>query len=241
MLLYYLVRTYSMVDYQVSTSDAKRRIAEPPLNLLFNLSLLAKKDVWDIDITMLLRMLLSVINNTGKKDLRVCGIAVLSSSMIHRLKVESIFRLEKIATHRKGIEDSEPLEDIPQLYPIQVPYRIESTYPVSLEDLLRVLENMIFELANPRPKKKQIELEPVQTFDFDQYLLKFEQILQEYENMILDIVRADGTAMFKTLVKKMELIDVVRCFIAILYLAMKEKINLESIEELDDIKITIKS
>jgi segregation and condensation protein A len=230
-----------MVDHEMSsTSDAKKRIAEPPLNMLFNLSLLAKKDVWDIDIPMLLQMLLSIINNTGKRDLRVCGIAVLSSSMIHRLKVESIFRLEKIAMHKKGVEDSQPLEDIPQLHPIEIPYRIESTYPVSLEDLLHVLENMIFELANPRPKKKQIELEPVQTFNFDQYLLKFEQILQEYENMILDIVRADGIAMFKTLVKKMEPIDVVRCFIAILYLAMEEKINLESIEEPEDIKITIK-
>ncbi|HKG72266.1 MAG TPA: segregation/condensation protein A, partial [Nitrososphaeraceae archaeon] len=58
--------------------------------------------------------------------------------------------------------------------------------------------------------------------------------------MILDIVRADGTAMFKTLVKKMEPIDVVRCFIAILYLAMEKKINLESIEEPEDIKITLK-
>jgi segregation and condensation protein A len=230
-----------MVDYEISTSDAKKRIAEPPLNMLFNLSLLAKKDVWDIDITMLLTMLLNIINNTGKKDLRVCGIAVLSSSLIHRLKVESIFRLEKIAMQKEGVKISQPLEAIPQLNPIEIPYRIEPTYPVSLEDLLRVLENMIFELANPRPKRKQIELEPVQTFDFDQYLLKFEQILQEYENMILDILRADGTAMFKTLVKKMELIDVVRCFIAILYLAMKEKIILESIEELEDIKIIIKS
>ena len=230
-----------MVDYEMSTGEAKKKIAEPPLNMLFNLSLLAKKDVWDIDITMLLQMLLNIINNTGKKDLRVCGIAILSSSMIHRLKVESIFRLEKIAMQRKGVQDYQPSEAIPQLYPIEIPYRIEPTYPLSLEDLLRVLENMIFELANPRPKKKQIDLEPVQTFNFDQYLLKFEQILAEYENMILDIVTADGPTMFKSLVKKMELIDVVRCFIATLYLAMKEKINLESIEEIEDIKITIKS
>jgi segregation and condensation protein A len=228
-------------DYEISTSDAKKRIAEPPLNMLFNLSLIAKKDVWDIDITMLLQMLLNIINTTGKKDLRVCGIAVLSSSMIHRLKVESIFRLEKIAMQRKGVEDPQQLESIPQLHPIEIPYRVEPTYPVSLEDLLRVLENMIFELANPRQKRKQIELEPVQTFNFDQYLLKFDQILQEYENMILDIVSADGSIMFKTLIKKMELIDVVRCFIAILYLAMKEQVNLESIEEIEDIKIVIKS
>src|SRR5215218_9629890 len=146
-----------MVDHEIyPTSDAKKRISEPPLNMLFNLSLLAKKDVWDIDIPMLLQMLLNIINNTGKRDLRVCGIAVLSSSMIHRLKVESIFRLEKIAMHRKAVEDSQSLEDIPQLHPIEIPYRIESTYPVSLEDLLHVLENMIFELANPRPKRSRL-------------------------------------------------------------------------------------
>src|SRR5215212_10930379 len=99
-----------MVDHEMyPTSDAKKRISEPPLNMLFNLSLLAKKDVWDIDIPMLLQMLLNIINNTGKRDLRVCGIAILSSSLIHRLKVESIFRLEKIAMQRKGVHDSQPL------------------------------------------------------------------------------------------------------------------------------------
>jgi segregation and condensation protein A len=109
-----------MIDgHELSTSDAKKRIAEPPLNMLFNLSLIAKKDVWDIDITMLLQMLLNIINTTGKKDLRVCGIAVLSSSMIHRLKVESIFRLEKIIAilylamkEKINLESIEEIEDI---------------------------------------------------------------------------------------------------------------------------------
>jgi segregation and condensation protein A len=227
-----------MVDSEISTSNVKKKIAEPPLNMLFNLSLIAKKDVWDINIPMLLEMLLSIINNTGKKDLRVCGIAALSSSMIHRLKVESIFRLEKIAMQKKKVEDSPPIENIPELAAMEIPYRVESTYPVSLEDLLRVLEKMIFELANPGPKRKQVELEPIQTFNFNQYLLKFEQILQEYENRILDIVNADGFIMFKTLTRKMEAIDVVRHFLAMLYLATKEKINLESIDEQEDIKIT---
>lgn len=89
----------------VSATDSKKMMAEPPLNLLFNPSLLsAKKDIWDINVTMLLEMLLRVINTTGKKDLRICGIAPLSASIIHRLKVESIFRLEKIAMQRKEVE-----------------------------------------------------------------------------------------------------------------------------------------
>src|SRR5919199_4253726 len=224
-------------DNNVSAMDSKM-ISEPPLNLLFNPSLLtAKKDIWDIDVTMLLDMLLKLINATGKKDLRVCGIAALSSSIIYRLKVESIFRLEKIAMQRKGVDEHQ-LQSVPDLNPVEIPFRIESTYPVSLEELLHVLENMISELANPKPKKKQLNLEPVEVFNFDQYLVKFEHILQRYEDMIFEIVSADGEAIFNILVAKMEPIEIVRCFIAVLYLAMKGKVNLEQIEE--DLKIMIR-
>ena len=222
-------------DNTISSMDSKM-ISEPPLSLLFNPSLLTtKKDVWDIDVTMLLDMLLKLINTTGKKDLRVCGIAVLSSSIIYRLKVESIFRLEKIAMQRKEVDDHQLQQPVPDLNPVEIPFRIESTYPVSLDELLHVLENMISELANPRPKKKQLKLEPVETFDFDQYIIKFEHILQRYEDMIFDIVTADGEAIFKILVAKMEPIEIVRCFIAVLYLAMKGKVDLEQIAE--DLKI----
>ena len=222
-------------DNNISEMDSKM-ISEPPLSLLFNPSLLTtKKNVWDIDVTMLLDTLLKLINTTGKKDLRVCGIAILSSSIIYRLKVESIFRLEKIAMQRKGVDEHQQYQSIPDLNPVEIPFRIESTYPVSLEELLQVLENMISELANPKPKKKQLDLEPVETFDFDQFLIKFEHILQRYEDMIFDIVSADGEAIFKILVAKMEPIEIVRCFIAVLYLAMKGKIDLVQIEE--DLKI----
>lgn len=225
----------STEDNNISSMDSKM-ISEPPLSLLFNPSLLStKKDVWDIDVTMLLDMLLKLIDKTGKKDLRVCGIAALSSSIIYRLKVESIFRLEKIAMQRKGVDEHQQYQSIPDLNPVEIPFRIESTYPVSLEELLQVLENMISELANPKPKKKQLDLEPVETFDFDQYLIKFEHILQRYEDMIFDIVSADGEVIFKILVAKMEPIEIVRCFIAVLYLAMKGKVDLVQIEE--DLKI----
>jgi segregation and condensation protein A len=230
---------------QAGSSDAKRQIAQPPLNLLFNPSLLIRKDVWNIDIAQLLDMFLRLLNATGNKDLRICGLAAVSSSMIYRLKVESIFVLEKIAMQKKGLNDSTNDQQqlpIPQLNPIELPFRIEPTYPVSVEDLLHMLENMIMELANPRSKrrKQELELEPVETFNFDQYLIKFEQIIQDYENMIYDIVAADGMLMFKTLVNKMESVEIARCFIAMLYLAMKRKIMLDyPQEDSDDIKMSL--
>ncbi len=204
----------------------KKSISQPPLDLLFNPSVLSKKDVWEIDVSLLLEMLLKLINNSGKRDLRMCGIAALSSSLIYRLKVESILRLEKISKTKKGIEIVD-IRPIPNLKPIEIPFRIEPTYPVTLEELLRVLENMINGLANPKPRRNQLSLESVETFNFDEYLVKFEKILASYENMIYDIVTADKCVEFKNLTLKMNPTEIVRCFIAILYLAMKRKIFLE--------------
>jgi segregation and condensation protein A len=233
--------------YEEGISETRRQIAQPPLNLLFNPSLLVRKDVWNVDIARLLETFLRVLNATGNKDLRICGLAAVSSSMIYRLKVESIFALEKIAMQKKGLND--PSSDqhqqqlpIPELNPIELPFRVEPTYPVSVEDLLRMLENMIMELANPRSKRKkqELELEPVETFNFDQFLIKFEKIIQGYEDMIYDIVAADGVLMFKALVAKMEPVEMARCFIAMLYLAMKGKINLDyPQDDSEDIKMTL--
>ena len=224
--------------------DTKKSIAQPPLNLLFNPSMLVRKDVWNIDVALLLEMFLRLINATGNKDLRICGIAAVSSSVIYRLKVESIFALEKIAMQKKGLDDPNDQQQhqqqpIPQLHPVELPFRIESTYPVSMEELLQMLENMIMELAHPRPKKKQLELEPVHAYDFDQYLMKFEQIIQGYEDMIFDIVSADGFTMFKTLVAKMDSVETARCFIAMLYLATRGKVDLEQQEDSDDVRIAL--
>lgn len=214
----------------------KKSISQPPLDLLFNPAVLSKKDVWDIDVSLLLEMLLKLLNSSGKKDLRMCGIAALSSSLIYRLKVESILRLEKISKIKKGVEVVD-IQPIPNLKPLEIPFRIEPTYPVTLEELLHVLENMINGLANPKPRRNQLNLESVETFNFDEYLVKFEKILQTYEDMIFDIVTADKCIEFKNLTIKMNSIEIVRCFIAMLYLAMKRKIHVEQKD--DEILISL--
>ena len=51
----------------------KKSISQPPLDLLFNPSVLSKKNVWEIDISSLLEMLLKLINNSGKKTFECVG------------------------------------------------------------------------------------------------------------------------------------------------------------------------
>jgi segregation and condensation protein A len=220
-------------------NDTKKLIATPPLNLLFNPTFVNKKDIWNINLTTLLESLLEIINRGDSKDLRLCGIAALSSAIIHRIKVESIFELQKIAMQHKSPEYPKEDEIIPELKSIEVPFRFESTYPVSLTDLLHVLENMIAELTNPKQKKKQIDLEANPSFDFSQYLARFEEILKQYQNQILDALKVDGSKYFTELIAGLKPIEIVRTFIAVLYLSMSNLIEIEQKEEEDDMRLIL--
>ena len=126
---------------------SKSSLAIPPLNLLFNTSLLGKQNVWEIDISNLLELLLKFINSSGKKELRICGIAAWSSSLIYRLKVESIFRLEKLSMEKRSYNNQSGEKEILVLNLIDFPFRLSVTYPVSLEVLVKILENMFNDLG----------------------------------------------------------------------------------------------
>ncbi len=214
----------------VATSNTKKRISQPPLNLLFNPSLIDKQDVWQIDIVKLLETLLELLTIAGNKDLRICGVAILTSTLIHRLKVESIFRLDKIANQKEAnndkLENIEKKLPIPELVNLSLPFRKEVTYPASLEELLLILENMITELVNPTIRKKLIDLEPVVTFDFQEYLIKFEKVIGEYEIKLSEYIFIMKEIIFNDFVLNMSDLDIARYFIAMLYLAMKGKIEI---------------
>ena len=101
---------------------------------------------------------------------------------------------------------------------------------------------MVNELGNPKQKNRnQIELEPIEDFNFDQYLVKFEKILEEHEEYIMQTLRLTETIVFSKLVEKMNRLEIARFFIALLHLAMKEKIDLLQDDDTIDIKIQIKS
>lgn len=220
---------------QTQEQVAQESISKPPVNILFNPALVAKKNVWEIDIASLLEKLLTILNATGNKDLRICGVAALSSAIILRLKVESIFALQKLAMQHKSVTDTSVLDNLEVL---EMPYRYEATYPVSLEDLLGVLENMLEQIVNPK-HKKELEIEPVESSELDKYLVTFEQLLEKYKDMLLEKVKKVKTIIFSRFINGMEPIEVARYFVAMLYLAMYSKVDLEQIE--DDVKIVFKT
>ena len=208
-------------------------ISQDPVNILFNPSVISKKDVWQINIVEILKMLIKILEATGKKDLKVAGMAALSSSLIYRMKVESIFALQKAAMEKKPLINRRDVDiDI-----LDIPYRHESTYSVSLDELLDLLENLIGSIANPRSRRRgQLDFEP-EPPDFKEYLLPFENLVKKYEDLIIRKIRGTGSGLLKDIVIDLDSLDSVRCFFAILFLAREQKVELEQID--DDIQVTL--
>jgi len=218
----------------MSEDQSKAGISQAPVNILFNPANITKKDVWEINIIQILELLIQILNQSGKKDLRVAGMAALSSSLIHRMKVESIFALQKAAMEKKPLTQRVDLNiDL-----INMPYRHESTYPVTLDELLNLLENLIGTIANPRSRRgKQLSFEPIEAPDFKDYFISLENIIGKYEELITNKISSVGSGMLNDIIIGLDTIDSIRCFFAILFLARDQKVELEQVE--DDIKITL--
>ena len=218
----------------MSDDESSLGLSQEPVSILFNPSDINKKDVWEIDLIQILELLIKILEKTGKKDLRVAGMAALSSSLIYRMKVESIFALQKAAMEKKPLSHRTDLDiDL-----IDIPYRHESTYPVSLDELLTLLENLIGSIANPRSRRgNQLSFEPIEAPNFQDYFISLENIIGKYEDLILKKLSSAGSGLLQNIISDLDPADAIRCFFAILFLAKDEKVDLEQVD--DDIKITL--
>jgi len=222
--------------YTKSMSDDEEisSISQDPVNILFNPSVIQKKDVWQINLIEILKLLIKILEETGKKDLKVAGMAALSSSLIYRMKVESIFALQKAAMEKKPLINRRDVDiDI-----LDIPYRHESTYPVSLDELLDLLENLIGSIANPRSRRNgQLDFEAIQPPDFKEYFIPFENLVVKYESLIIRKISGTGSGLLKQIVADLDSLDSIRCFFAVLFLARDQKVELEQTD--DDIQVTL--
>ena len=209
-------------------------ISTAPVNILFDPRSAAKKDVWEIDLIQILNLLIKILEKSGKKDLRVAGMAALSSSLIYRMKVESIFALQRAAMEKKPLRQRTDID----IDMIDIPYRHESTYPVSLDDLLGLLQNLIGSIANPQSRRsRHVDIEPIEPPNFQEYFISLESIIGKYEELIIRKITVQGWGLLQEIIKDLDEVDSIRCFFAALFLARDEKADLEQVE--DDIKITL--
>lgn len=214
--------------------DAEPGLSRDPLNVLFNPGLVAKKNVWDIDLLEILRLMGGVLERNGTRDLRVAGIAALSSALIYRMKVESIFVMQKEAMEKKPPRRRRA---DPGIRTIPMPYRHQSTYAVSLDDLLGLLQSLVVSIANPRSRRRRLRMEPTPVPDIREHMISMESLIGGYRDLILRKIRGTGRGSLDEIVSGLDSLDSIRCFFAALFLARDGDVTLR--QDGEDVSIIL--
>lgn len=180
---------------------------------------------WEVNLEGLLTMFLDLITKSEFLDLRLCGSAALSSALIYRLKVETLFLLDKIKEAR--MQGGDFSGELPLL--LEMPFRQE-IYSTSVEDLISTLESILEDII--RGKRRQSEsqslvLEPVMTFEPEKFLNKISELVNEFRINVLSVIREKSSFLFSDFSSGKEALEKAQFFIFFLFLAMEGTVQLE--------------
>lgn len=202
-----------------------------PWEILFKDTKLEKTSPWSVDLVYLLTTLLEEMNRVGI-DFRIAGTAINSSVLIYLKKAELLLKME---------EPPKPPEDKPDVYvppPIELPFRFEFT-TTSISDLISALESALTDERRRATFKLPVMPAPIPDFlDIEAYLLEIEQRADSFYERIVGL--GEGPLSIFDLIEGLDFLEVVRVFMMLLFLAQREKIDLEQDEEETDILVTVK-
>ena len=191
----------------------------PPYLILFDLLRLHRVKPWDVDITNLLNAFLAEMKKSGYIDFSASGTALLSSSVVHRMKSELVLKMEeppKPPVARPDVEVPPPLP-----FPIRFEYTSTSVAEI-LRTLQQVLENEKTVLA-----KKPFVLSPPSVFEqLDEFLANIQENIENFYAELIKLSIRGLPLSFKDLVKGQTFLEAVRIFIMLLFLANDKKILL---------------
>jgi len=204
----------------------------PPYLILFDLLRLHRIKPWDVNITELLNAFLGEMKKSGYIDFSASGTALLSSSVVHRMKSELVLKMEE--PPKPPVP--RPNEEIPP--PLPFPLRFEYT-STSVAEILRTLQEV---LTNEKAvlAKKPFILSPPSVFEqFDEFLANIEENIETYYGHLIKLSIRGLPLSFRKVVEGQTLLEAVRVFIMLLFLANQKKIILTQNEGDSDLYIRL--
>ncbi len=204
----------------------------PPYIILFDLLRVHRLKPWDVNLNNILNSFLAQMNDRGYIDFPASGIALLSSSIIHRLKSEIVLKME---------EPPKPPQPRPQDYvppALPMPIRFEYT-STSISEVLKALEQVLDNERLALLEKKPLLTPPAILEHLDEFMMNIEERIDDFYANLIKRAKKGRSISFLALAGKRPFLEVVRDFIMLLFLAIQGKITLQQDQEFGDISIRV--
>jgi segregation and condensation protein A len=190
---------------------------------------------WDVDLSSLLNGLMKEMRGRGFIDFSVSGTALLSSAILLRMKSELLLKMEE--PPKPPLE--RPTDYVPP--PLAFPIRYQST-TTSLEEVLKgILEVLKAEKLLPVGSAELASRTPTVFEQVDDWLVKIEDEIKIFYRRLLHKHRPGRTLSFLWLLGRGDMVEAVRMFIMLLFLAVEGKVGLTQPEEFGDIQIELRN
>jgi len=204
----------------------------PPYLILFDLLRLHRVKPWDVDIAELLNSFMAQMKKNGFVDFSASGTALLSSSVVHRMKSEIVLKMEEPPKPPAP----RPNDEVPPALPFPLRFEYTST---SVAEILRTLQEA---LVNEKAvlAKKPFILSPPSVFEqFDQFLANIEENIENYYGLLIKLSIRGLPLSFKELVRNQTFLEAIRVFIMLLFLANDKKVILTQDENGSDLYVRL--
>ena len=205
-------------------------------SVLFDALKLYKAKVWEIDVAVAIRELISEIRSRGYINFERSGVALLSSAIIYRKKTEELLKLEEPPSENRSIEEV-GFQDI-QLIPIDIPLRVSHPVIIS-KDLFSSLVEILTRLLEER-RKDQVEDQTTPMLIIpDFFLEQIDERIDALDRQLRLVLSQRGRVGVVEILDEKEEIEIIRKFIVLLFLLTKLDYTL--IREENDIWIVMGS
>lgn len=211
--------------------------------ILIELVKTEKMDPWNIDIIELADKYLKKINALGGRDLRLPANAILASAILLRFKAR-VLKITPFDDEEEGSEkhagelSPEQKLEIEALLPELRIIKSSREGKVSLDDLVQGIEKMLEKHKGVFEKRAFGEKEVIEfrlpglDYDIESHL---DGVLAEIKNK----ADSQGFLVFSRLVENKKPFEIINYFLACLFLANKEQINLWQDEFFGEIFISL--
>ena len=204
----------------------------PPYFILFDLLRLHRVKPWDVDLTFLLNSFLAEMKKNGYVDFSASGTALLSSSIVHRMKSELVLKMEE--PPKPPIP--KPNETVPPALPFPIRFEYTST---SVSEILRVLQDVLMSEKAVLAKRPFILTPPSVFEQLDTFLSNIEENIENFYAELIKLSIRGSPLGFWELARGKSLLEIVRVFIMLLFLANQKKILLTQDEQNSEIFIKL--
>ncbi len=203
-----------------------------PYSVLFDLLHLHRVKPWDVNLASLLGELMGEMKSRGFIDFSVSGTALLSSAVLLRMKSELVLKMEE--PPRPPL--ARPTDYVPP--PLAFPLRYEYT-TTSLDEVLKGLLDVL-KAERLLPQSVVLASRTPEVFEqVDDFLVKIEDNIKAFLARLVKLGRTGSKMSFVGLLGKGDVLEAVRMFVMLLFLAADGKVALSQDREFGDIGIEL--